>query len=182
MNKSGALLEPTPGQPNAEAWALPQTADTKFSQDRGFYDTPFKVAITSATGDAQIRYTTDGSQPNQEGGTLYEGPIEITTTTTLRAAAFSDGMRSSDIDTHTYIFPTAVMRQPESPEGWPSTRPGYAGRGGGGFFGFGRRQGGRAVDMDYAMAAPSDVKATEEEVVEALTSLPSLSVVTVSLK
>ncbi len=178
MNKSGALLEPTPGQPNAEAWALPQTADTKFSQDRGFYDTPFKVAITSATGDAQIRYTTDGSQPNQEGGTLYEGPIEITTTTTLRAAAFSDGMRSSDIDTHTYIFPKAVMRQPESPEGWPSTRPGYAGRGGGGFFGFGRRQGGRAVDMDYAMAAPSDVKATEEEVVEALTSLPSLSVVT----
>ncbi len=178
MEKLGALLEPTPGQPNAEAWALPQTADTKFSQDRGFYEAPFKVTIASATGGAQIRYTTDGSPPTEESGTLYEGPVEIATTTTLRAAAFSEGMQSSDIDTHTYIFPKAVVQQPKSPEGWPSTRSGRGGRGGGGFFGFGRRQGGGDMPMDYAMAPPSEVKATEAELIEALTAIPSLSVVT----
>ena len=178
MEKAGALLEPTPGQPNAEAWALPQTADTKFSQDRGFYDAAFKVAITSATDGAQIRYTTDGTPPSKESGTLYDGPIEITTTTMLRAAAFADGMRSSDVDTHTYIFPKAVVQQPKSPEGWPRTRPGYSSRGGGGFFGFGRRRGGGNVPMDYAMAPPSEVEATEDDVIEALKAIPSLSIVT----
>jgi hypothetical protein len=39
--------------------------------------------------------------------TTYTGPITINKTTCLRHAAFKAGWKSSNIDTHTYIFPTS---------------------------------------------------------------------------
>lgn len=65
-------------------------ADTKFSVDRGFYDAPFEVEITTATPGAAIRYTLDGTPPTQGAGMAYAGPIAIDRTTTLRAAAFHE--------------------------------------------------------------------------------------------
>ncbi|MDG2124557.1 MAG: lamin tail domain-containing protein, partial [Verrucomicrobiales bacterium] len=53
---------PTPGTTNG-AGVLGFVADTKFSVDRGFHDTAFELAITSATPGASIVYTTDGSDP-----------------------------------------------------------------------------------------------------------------------
>ncbi len=44
-----------------------QVADTKFSTDRGFYSTPFQLTITTATADATIRYTLNGSEPSDDG-------------------------------------------------------------------------------------------------------------------
>jgi len=93
-------------------------ADTKFSHDRGFYETNFAVAITTETLGATIRYTTNGSAPTLTNGYVYATPLPISGTTTLRAAAFKDGLLSSDVDTHTYIFLNDVIRQ--SPAG---TRP-----------------------------------------------------------
>jgi len=99
---------PTPGEEN-NAGYLDIVADTKFSQDRGFYDTPFSVTITSETEDATIYYTFDGSEPYSSGemteaGTIYTEPIPISTTTCLRARAVKPGWMPSNIDTHTYIF------------------------------------------------------------------------------
>ena len=81
---------PTPGQSNGEG-ILGFVRDTTFSHKRGFYDRPFDLAIRTSTAEAEIYYTTDGSTPSSQNGTLYTGPIAISTTTTLRAIAVKNG-------------------------------------------------------------------------------------------
>ncbi len=107
-------LSPTPGSSNNGSY-LAVVADTKFSYDRGFYDSPFSVAITTETQGAAIRYTTDGSTPTETYGTVYTAPIPISATTCLRAAAFKPGCKSTNVDTHTYIFLDDVIRQATDP-------------------------------------------------------------------
>jgi hypothetical protein len=114
---------PSPGRLNNNG-AIARVADTKFSVDRGFFDVPFTLAITSATPGVAIRYTLDGSLPSEFNGTLYTGPFTIRSTTALRAAAFKDGFLPSNTDTETYIFVSDVGRQSpngEPPPGWPDT-------------------------------------------------------------
>ncbi|HEX2473854.1 MAG TPA: lamin tail domain-containing protein [Lacipirellulaceae bacterium] len=85
--------------------------DTKFSVDRGFYDAPIQVAITSTTPGAQIYYTTNGDEPTQAGGTLYTGPLNINKTTVLRSKAFLAGYLPTNVDTQTYLFLDDVVQQ-----------------------------------------------------------------------
>ncbi|MDA7934673.1 lamin tail domain-containing protein [Akkermansiaceae bacterium] len=87
--------------------------DTKFDISRGFYETPQSVSITTATPNATIRYTTDGSQPSENNGTTYTGPVTITTTTVLRAMAYKAGLASTNVDTNTYLFVDDVITSPE---------------------------------------------------------------------
>ncbi|MBN2474999.1 MAG: lamin tail domain-containing protein [Pirellulales bacterium] len=102
--------EPTPREPNGPGF-ISFVADTQFSVDRGFYDQPFDVEITTGTAGATIRYTLDGSAPTKETGFEYSGPIRISTTTTLRAAAFRPFYQPSDVDTQTYIFLAHLQSQ-----------------------------------------------------------------------
>ena len=112
---------PTPGGPNGTSTVLGYVADTTFSHDRGFYDAPFSLTITSATPGATIRYTTDGTAPTETSGTIYTAPISITTTTVVRAMATFAGMQSTNVDTQTYLFANDVAVQPSSaPSGYPS--------------------------------------------------------------
>lgn len=104
----GYFVTPTPATGNGVS-ASGFVADTAFSEDRGFYSAPISVAITSATAGADIRYTVDGSKPTQVTGQSYVGPIPISETTVLRAAAFKAGLISSNVDTQTYIFPADVI-------------------------------------------------------------------------
>ncbi|MBN2475332.1 MAG: lamin tail domain-containing protein [Pirellulales bacterium] len=116
------MTTPTPGSANM-AGALGWVTDTRFSVDRGFYDAPFDLEITTDTIAAEIRYTLDGSQPTATTGTVFAGPITIDRTTTLRAAAFKTGYIPTDVDTHTYLFLDDVLTQsPDGlpPEGWPA--------------------------------------------------------------
>ena len=86
--------------------AQTQVADTKFEPRRGFYDAPFSVTITSATPGAEIRFTTDGSAPTASEGTVYTGPISVTTTTVVRAIATAPGLDPPmSIPTPTYSSP-----------------------------------------------------------------------------
>jgi hypothetical protein len=101
---------PTPGAVNNLGF-IGYVADTKFSHDRGFYDTNFAVTITCATPGATIRYTTNGVAPAETTGTLYTGPIPIGRTTTLRAAAYKPAYQPTDVDTQTYIFLNDVLVQ-----------------------------------------------------------------------
>ena len=110
IGSSGFLGRPSPGGLNGDTFGG-FVRDTKFSSKRGFYDAPFDVAISSNTDGANIRYTTDGSTPSIGIGTLYTSPISITTTTTLRAIAYKTGCISTNVDTHTYIFPEDVVDQ-----------------------------------------------------------------------
>jgi hypothetical protein len=116
--------EPTPGAANSTAPVLGFVADTRFSADRGFYDGPVAVDITTATPGAEIRYTLDSSPPSAATGIPYTGPITVSTTTTLRAAAFLEGFGPSNVDTHTYIFPAHVLAQDGA--GFPPTWGGTA--------------------------------------------------------
>ncbi|HUU90439.1 MAG TPA: lamin tail domain-containing protein [Phycisphaerae bacterium] len=112
----------SPGEANSEGF-IAFVADTEFDYDRGFYDAPFAVTITCDTLDADIYYTTDGSEPSESSGTLYNpaSPVPVTTTTTLRAVAVKTDWESSNVDAQTYIFLNDVIRQPDYPAGFPTT-------------------------------------------------------------
>ena len=111
---------PTPRSANLSAY-FAYVEDTKFDFGRGFYDAPFDVTITTATPEATIRYTTDGTAPTATTGTVYTAPVHITTTTTLRAAAYKTGFLPTNVDTQTYIFLGNVLTQPPNPAGFPTT-------------------------------------------------------------
>ena len=95
-----------------------------FSHERGFYNSPFSLTLSTATDGAEICYTLDGSRPTITHGTAYTSPILIDKTTTLRAVAVKPGLLDSDVKTHTYIFVSDVITQ--SPNGeapgpeWPT--------------------------------------------------------------
>ena len=93
----------TRGAKNSTAVTTGYAAQPILSET-GLYQTePFALAMSTATVDAQIRYTTDGSKPT-ESSTLYEGPITISKNTVVRAAAFSAGLQPSEITSFTYLF------------------------------------------------------------------------------
>ena len=98
---------PTPGAANGTRFDG-VVRDTVFSVKRGFYNTPQSVAITSATADAEIRYTLDGSTPTATTGTVYTGPVAISSTLVMKAAAFKAGWVPTNVDTQTYVFPADV--------------------------------------------------------------------------
>lgn len=107
------LTEPSPGRSNGGPQFDGLVADTKFSVDRGTFEAPFFLEITSETPGTAIRYTLDGTVPEETSGVLYTGPIPITGTTVVRAIAFRSGYRSTNVDTQTYLFPADVIGQPE---------------------------------------------------------------------
>jgi len=99
---------PSPGAENTGGY-LGEVAEVKFSHGAGFYDTPFSVTLATETEDVVIYYTLDGSEPGRFGGralsgTVYTGPIFISSSTSLRAVAMKTGWKSSEIVTQTYAF------------------------------------------------------------------------------
>jgi len=115
------MVSPTPGSANIPG-ALGVVADTAFSVDRGIYTDAFDLEITTATPEAEIRYTLDGSQPSATYGALYGGPVTVSSTTTLRAIAYKPGYIPTNVDTQTYIFIDDVIAQSAWPGGdWPTS-------------------------------------------------------------
>ncbi|MGY8690188.1 MAG: chitobiase/beta-hexosaminidase C-terminal domain-containing protein, partial [Verrucomicrobiales bacterium] len=87
------------------------------------YTNSFLLEITTATEDATIRYTTDGSVPTIFSGKTYDEPVEINRTSIIRALAQKQGFEPSNLDTQTYLFLEDVVDQNadrQAPEGWPS--------------------------------------------------------------
>ncbi|MGB2826610.1 MAG: LamG-like jellyroll fold domain-containing protein, partial [Dehalococcoidales bacterium] len=151
------FTEPSPGELNDDGY-IDLVADTIFSHDRGYYDSAFNVTINCNTDGATIRYTLDGSEPSEIHGSTYTSPININTTTCLRAAAFKSGWLPSNIDTHTYIFASDVATQPANPPGMPSTwKDGYP--------------------ADYEVD-PGVVTLPGYGIEDALLSIPTISIVT----
>lgn len=168
----GFFATPSPGGPNGSAVAG-FVADTQFSGDpllfngRGFYDAPFDVTLSTATPGATIVYTTDGTAPTlthgtkilpQSAATAPSGSVHITTTTSLRAAAFKTGFQPTNVDTQTYLFLNHVINQPIAPAGLPTSWNGTA--------------------ADYQMD-PDVVNnpAYSDEIIDGLRSIPTMSIV-----
>ncbi|MEZ5302588.1 MAG: chitobiase/beta-hexosaminidase C-terminal domain-containing protein [Verrucomicrobiales bacterium] len=72
----------------------PKLAAPKATPDGGFYATGQSVALGADPAGADIRYTLDGSEPD-ESSALYSGPIAVTATATLKARAFKAGWEAS---------------------------------------------------------------------------------------
>lgn len=113
----GFFPTPTPNEPNGTRFDG-VVADTSFSALRGFYSAPIDVTITCATPGAEIRYTLDGATPTETTGSVYAGPISISTTKVLKAAAFKSGWAPTNVDTQTYVFTADVKSSASGANGW----------------------------------------------------------------
>lgn len=79
------------------------TAPPTFNPAPGTYPYQVSVTLATTTAGASIRYTINGTQPTATTGTLYSGPITLTSTTTIRAIAYA-GSVSSAVVAGTYTI------------------------------------------------------------------------------
>ncbi|MGH9181955.1 MAG: chitobiase/beta-hexosaminidase C-terminal domain-containing protein, partial [Acidimicrobiales bacterium] len=74
-----------------------------FSPTPAWSSTPVAVTMTSHTPGAEIRYTTDGSEPSGTS-TVYTAPVTPAVSTDLRAKAFKSGQSSSSTTSWYYEY------------------------------------------------------------------------------
>ncbi len=155
---------PSPGAPNSAGYAN-VVADTHFTTNRGIYYSPIDVTVWVPTDGATLVVTTNGSEPSLTNGTRAPGTnitLKLSTTTLLRAAAYRTDWLPTDIDTHSYLFPAAVVTQ-SAPLGAATAWPDPSG----------------SVNADFEM----DMRVVSNplpgyEVTNSLVALPIVSVVT----
>ncbi len=87
-----------------------------FSPEGGTFTEAQRVSITCATSEATIRYTTNGSDPTSSS-TLYSNPINIASTTTIKAKAFKSGWTDSTITSAIYTIIQTVVTPTFNPPG-----------------------------------------------------------------
>jgi len=99
--------------------SLPQVVAPTFNPPAGTYSSAQTVTITSATSDATIAYTTDGSTPAESDGLVMHGiqlanggSVAIGATTTLKALAFKGGMLDSMVTTGLYTISLPQVAAP----------------------------------------------------------------------
>ena len=96
-----AMGRPGPGKPNS---ALNEYVSTPVvTPETGKYASAVVVEMTGGDSASLIYYTTDGSMPNADS-TLYNGPVTIEKSTTIRAIAITDGKADSLPVSRTYII------------------------------------------------------------------------------
>jgi CotH kinase protein/Chitobiase/beta-hexosaminidase C-terminal domain/Lamin Tail Domain/Fn3 associated len=166
-DKLGFFATPTPGYGNGDN-VLGYAAEPTYGTPHGYYSTSQSVPITTATPGAIIVYTTNGSTPqvdpnlNVTNGTLYTGPLTVSSTTTIRASAFKAGYEPSFVEASSYIFVNDVINQ--SPLG--QVPPGWAANGVNG------QEINYGIDPDIIALYGADA------VKNSLLSLPSISITT----
>jgi hypothetical protein len=93
-------------------------ATPAFNPNGGDFSGTVSVTLSTATANAVIRYTTNGTDPSA-GSSQYTGPISLSATTTLKARAFKSGMTDSAVATATFtkVNVTQVDTPTISPNG-----------------------------------------------------------------
>lgn len=71
-----------------------------------------EVAITCLSDNAEIYYTTDGTEPSAENGIKYTEPIVLTRDIVLKAVSYSDEISISDVHTEMYMVRTPLEDVP----------------------------------------------------------------------
>jgi hypothetical protein len=87
--------------------ALPTAATPTFSPPAGTYSSAQTVSISTTTGGASIRYTTDGSTPTETHGTVYSTPFVIGNSITINAVAYESGFNDSSVASADYTITTS---------------------------------------------------------------------------
>ena len=95
------FTEPTKGAPNTAEGFAGYAPDVHYSETSLYPQEPFSLTLT-AEG-AEIRYTLDGSAPDEESA-LYTGPIEISSSTVVRAVAYQQDRLPGEASVKHYLF------------------------------------------------------------------------------
>ncbi|MFL6354418.1 MAG: chitobiase/beta-hexosaminidase C-terminal domain-containing protein, partial [Bryobacteraceae bacterium] len=82
---------------------LAPAATPAFSPSPGTYNSAQSVAISDSSSGTTIYYTTNGSTPTTSS-TVYTGPIQVSTTTTIKAIAAGGGLSASAVASATYTI------------------------------------------------------------------------------
>lgn len=83
------------------------SAAPAFSPAPGAYSSAQTVALSDATSGAVLYYTTDGTTPTTSSN-RYNGPIMVSSATTIRAIAAASGYANSAVANGTYTIDTSV--------------------------------------------------------------------------
>lgn len=90
-------------------------ATPTFSPAGGTYGSTQSVTITTATAGATICYRTDGTDPSAPtpgtcgaGSTTYSGPVNVSSTSTLKAIGTKSDMTNSSVASATYTIDTTA--------------------------------------------------------------------------
>lgn len=104
--QTGAFIQPTPSSANiTKAYSNEREPEPVFSVTEGYYTTTQKITLSTSSFTAQIRYTTNGSDPTITSA-LYSGTaVNIPASAIVRAACFSktDKLPSRTV-TNTYFI------------------------------------------------------------------------------
>jgi hypothetical protein len=79
-----------------------QAAAPTFSPVAGAYTNGQSAIISTATGNASLNYTTDGSTPTPTNGITYSGPVSVNSSVTLQAVAYALGVTNSAVSSAEY--------------------------------------------------------------------------------
>ena len=133
-------------------------AELEFDHPSGFYQSEFRLLISTRIEGATIYYTTNGATPTPVSGRRYRKHIPVSETTILRAAAFQRDMAVTEVYTQTYLFIAAILKQDGAnlPKVWGTNS-------------------GQFIPAHYAMSATDS--ASRQRIAEGLQSLPVLSIV-----
>ncbi len=108
-----ATLTATSGNGLVKTWPIKvvlASMTLKASMESCYLEKGDLVELTASEVDAEIRYTTDGSEPS-ENSTLYEGPIAIEKTTTLWAKAFKKGYETPEFKGEYKVTPARTVKR-----------------------------------------------------------------------
>jgi hypothetical protein len=109
---------------------LIMAAAPTFSPAAGTFSSAQTVTISTTTSGASIRYTTDLSTPTETTGTLYTGPVTISSPVILKAIAYLSGDLNSPVTSGSFNVPINIKPTP-TPTPTPAPSPASGGGGGG---------------------------------------------------
>lgn len=162
--------DPTPGESNKNSSGTTIPTPT-FNTKHGFFDAPFNLEIINPLLGGKTYYTTNGSTPSKTNGTLYTGAINLNKTSVIRAISVFENENItnpiySNIVTQSYLFLDDVIRQNNTPTGYPAKWGPYTAISGDAI-------GDYEMDPDVAKD-----DASRAELKKALLEIPTISLVT----
>ncbi len=102
---------------DARQTAMPQFSLEAQPENNQFYAETQYVELTCSDDNAKIYYTLDGTIPSKTNGTLYTEPIEISTTTSIYAVAYTDKYFKSEVAKRTFLVRIPLSDYPNE-NGW----------------------------------------------------------------
>ncbi|MFK7983444.1 MAG: CotH kinase family protein [Saprospiraceae bacterium] len=103
-NNSQFFEENTPNAPNSvNYFEQIITDEVTFSQSSGIFEEGFSLALSTTSEEGAIRFTTDGTMPTSISN-IYQNPIQIRLSSTVKAGIFKEGYIPSEITTQSYLI------------------------------------------------------------------------------